>query len=182
MKVSTEIEGVVVEGKMIEYSDKSLVVEMTHPYRNISDGKHVPFFTRDKERFFAHEREGIALGLLKRLYKVRHFFEANREALVAEYREVTSEPGFPSHDGEAQLHTKRRALKEQLRSGAISIQEYEREIGFARVLRDHLKSEVSAQLDAFFAHRFPTVINDALRDQLILLLETESQNSPTSKN
>lgn len=174
MEFTTQVDGVTVKGRAIDYTGSNIVVEITHPFRELTDGRHVPTFARGRESFFTSAKEEIALGLLERLYKIRHFLEMNQATLVAEYLKVTTHPDFPPHDGEARFFAKRRILKEQFRAGAITDQDYEREIGFARTLSHDLKSETNSILDAFFAGHFRMVISDELREQLILIFEEKS--------
>lgn len=182
MEITSEVDGITVKGKTLQYTKVCLAVEIIHPYQDLRDAKHVPSYATNGESFFAQEMMSSALGMLQRLYKVSHFLEENRGALAAEYLKVISHPDFPPDDGWGQFHTKFFALKKQLRSGTITDQDYERELELAQRLNHDLKAEISELLGGFFVRHFPMVMSDSLREQVISILEKESQKSSPTKN
>jgi len=175
MELTTQVDGVTVIGCILKYSSSDILVEITHPYRDLTDERRVPATAGGRQSPSENSKEEVALRLLEEIYQVRHFLEVESEHLIAAFAKLKANPDFPTHDGRGQFLAKRRALGEQLSAFAITENEHQEKLSQAQFLRDYLQLKTTTMIEALFDEHFPMDIGDDLRAQLMVVLEEKSE-------
>lgn len=87
------LDGVNVKGEIIHRSEADITVKIIHPYEELSNGCHIPYFSRPLHSFLTDYGDKTAENLLKYLYELGWYMEANRKFIKLQF-------AFHFHDEE----------------------------------------------------------------------------------
>ncbi len=71
-----------VKGVITFRSESDISVEITSPYKNLSGGRHIPYFSRSQNSFMTEYGKSAAISILSDLYELGHYIEENRKFLA----------------------------------------------------------------------------------------------------
>ena len=78
-EVSINLDGVKVLGEITYRSEADISIRITKPYMGLSNGCHIPYFSRPIHSFLTDYGDKMAENLLKYLYELNWFMEKNRK-------------------------------------------------------------------------------------------------------
>jgi hypothetical protein len=78
-EVSIKVDGVEVIGEITYRSDADIAIRITMPYRGLTNGSHIPYFSRPIHSFLTGYGDKMAENLLKYLYELGLYMEENRK-------------------------------------------------------------------------------------------------------
>ena len=154
-----EVDGVRVEGEVDRWQ-RQIDMRIVSPYQGLRAGLHIAVFIPipPAPDFTGSDGERHAVQMLVELYQVGKFVEENKESLRQKAKEMDAtiaqldpEKFFTEED----FRAFRRGLRAQLRSGAIDLRSYERQLVQARKKRKSHKEEVWRLEEEFFSTNFP---------------------------
>ena len=81
--VSIEHEsGEEIKGVISFRSESDISVKITSPYKGLSGGRHIPYFSRPDNSFMTDYGKSTAVSILSRLYELGRYIEDNRKFLA----------------------------------------------------------------------------------------------------
>ena len=73
------VDGVNVVGEITYRSEADIVIRITKPHQGLTNGCHIPYFSRPIHSFLTDYGDKMAENLLKYLYELSWFLEKNRK-------------------------------------------------------------------------------------------------------
>ena len=83
---SIRVDGVEVSGEITYRSEADIAVRITKPYRGLSNGCHIPYFSRPINSFLTDYGDSMAENLLKYLYELGWYMEQNRKFIQLQFK------------------------------------------------------------------------------------------------
>ena len=172
--ITMTISGQTVSGTITDLSRSGLSVEITAPFSGYSAHRHVPTFAR-ASRNFLEIGEQVASELLSELYQDLLLLDGKRKSLAAELH--GSERVFSKlaeHQAiQAELATKKTALKQQFRAGLLDQKQYQQSLKRLGD-QDFQQSMLGRELvDQLIDQHLPNWQHSLDHDQLIAFLSSD---------
>jgi hypothetical protein len=71
-----------IKGVISFRSESDISVKITSPYKGLSGGRHIPYFSRSHNSFMTNYGKSTAVCILSRLYELGCYMEDNRKFLA----------------------------------------------------------------------------------------------------
>ncbi|HYG78184.1 MAG TPA: hypothetical protein VEK08_24475 [Planctomycetota bacterium] len=174
------IDDVAVEGRINQLSRRWISIEITKPYKGVSDGSYIPYFAAGLVRF---EEDGkltergrcSAERLLRQLFLNCRIIDENKGEILKLYKEVHQRhaAACPKSDEQNRIREERKSLRLKFRSGQISNVEYQKRLGpLKKAQRDLalMPLQMDAELCAAIRQRFGASLSAESLSELLRLL------------
>ena len=76
-EVSIKVDGIEVVGEIFYRSEGDIGIRITNPYQGLTNGCHIPYFSRPFHSFQTEYGDKMAENLLKYLYELGKYMEEN---------------------------------------------------------------------------------------------------------
>jgi hypothetical protein len=84
-EVSIEIDNVQVIGEITHRSEADIAVKIISPYTELSNGLHIPYFSRPYHSFLTEYGDKMAENLLQYLYELGLYMDENRNFIRMQF-------------------------------------------------------------------------------------------------
>lgn len=84
-EVSIKVDGVEVIGEITYRSEADIAIRITKPYQGLTNGCHIPYFSRPIHSFLTDYGDKMAENLLKYLYELGKYMEENRKFIEMQF-------------------------------------------------------------------------------------------------
>ena len=92
-EVTIEVDGIKVKGQITHRSEPDISITISSPYQGLSNGLHIPYFSRPIHSFLTEYGDRTAENLLKYLYELGSYMEENIDF-------ITMQMCMHFHDGD----------------------------------------------------------------------------------
>jgi len=185
--VQTNVEGVVVEGRMRK-SCGDLDVTITRPFHWLSGGSHIMALARGRISFDGEYGDACAKEILNDLYHLGCFVRDHMKMLQWECRQVSKRGVARMLElNLSDFSDDKAALRKRLRSGEIDNKTYQRLFTELLKKKEDCSQERRRAEDQFFEKQFPMVVPRGTRKQVLDILNEPNllfygTSTPRGKN
>jgi len=165
-----------VEGQVTRRTPSDIEVQITRPYENISMSMHVPYFARPFTDFTTECGDDVAKKLLKNIFEICKYIDANLEELTEQYLMTRSgiDALRPARMNSEKFRESRRSLRTRLKSGMIDNIEYQKRLKTIRKERRSFEMEKMRLWDSFFEECLPYSVPLEMRKDILRILAEHS--------
>lgn len=188
-KISVQIDEVEVKGTVTGCS-YDIDVVITQPFKNLTNGAHIPVLARGLRRFDSRYGDLRAKQLLEELYLLAKYIQHNRDYLKTKLDESRQKIQWVSRGRLTvdEFKQQREKLRARLRTSAISNMDYQQWVRHMGREAESLQFRCWEFEEEFWDGSFPTVIGMSMRDSIVKILdgrrqlEAQSNSYEESKN
>jgi hypothetical protein len=84
-EVSIKVDGVEVIGEITYRSEADIAIRITKPYQGLTNGCHIPYFSRPIHSFLTDYGDKMSENLLKYLYELGWYMGENRKFIEIQF-------------------------------------------------------------------------------------------------
>jgi hypothetical protein len=84
-EVKINVDGVKVLGEIFYRTEADIAIRITRPYKGLSNGCHIPYFSRPFHSFLNDYGDKMAENLLKYLYELGKYMDENRKFIEMQF-------------------------------------------------------------------------------------------------
>lgn len=178
--IKITVDGVEVEGRIVNRSEADIDITIIKPYINIFNGLHIPCFGRPYCSYTGEYGDKTAEILLKRTFIFARFLDENKQELKHECQKLQKEIDEISIKKvvDDDLREERKVSRKKLRQGQISLSDHQKRLSALRKEISQYSFIVWNKTDKFFENNFPDIIPVGTRDNIIEILEGKKDLYP----
>ncbi len=180
IEIQTNVDGRPVRGRIESMTQRTIEVEILHPYDGVSQGRSIPAFAMPAAIASGHiyaddaglssEGRESAEGLLEALHRACVFFYKNRRELGEEFSLILKREESVAQIGNDIFHAARIKLRTRLKSGELTRPEFQKAL--APLASKHkvfktLRQRVEHRLEEVVLSKYGMLIPYGTLEQLI---------------
>ena len=97
-KFQITVDGVEVKGEISHRTEADLIIQINDPYLNLSNGCHIPYFSRPINSFLTDYGMKTAENLLKYLYELGQYMVMNKKFIKLQFVLHFSDGDLSDHE------------------------------------------------------------------------------------